>query len=289
MQRCQATPPRRRHCARPRRRCARRRPASPRTGCSRHAAPTSPRSSRRCSPRRSSRPGACRRRSMSQTRPPPRRGLRLRARAAGQAGNGLAAVLHDLAAVLALGLLGRMGEAEQVADDAEQAARVSANAQLLQWTLWLRAWVLMERGQIDPAYLAATESAALAAELDDSASGVVARAVLGAILATREEPARARELLAAYDIDHGWICRWAPVLVECDLALNDLTAAREHAGRAAALAPGTGMAGARAAAGPAPALGALAHGDVAGGARPGAGGPRRGGGGGGPPRGGGGP
>jgi DNA-binding NarL/FixJ family response regulator len=185
------------------------------------------------------------------------------AAAARHAGNGPAAVPHDLAAVLALGLLGRVGEAEPIADDAEQAARVSANAQLLQWTLWLRAWVLMECGQIDPAHQAATESAALAAELDDSASGVVARAVLGAILAAREEPARARQLLAAYDIDHGWICRWAPVLVECDLALNDLAGAREHAERAAALAPGTGMAGARAAAGRAQALVALAQDDAA--------------------------
>ena len=136
------------------------------------------------------------------------------AAAARHAGNGVAAIPHDLAAVLALGLLGRITEAEPAADVAEQAARVSANQQLLQWALWLRAWVLMERGQIDAAFAAATESVALSSELDDSASGVVARAVLGAILAAREEPSRGRELLAAYDIDRGWICRWAPLLVE---------------------------------------------------------------------------
>ena len=73
------------------------------------------------------------------------------------------------------------------------------------------------------------ESVALAGELDDSASGVVARAVLGAVLGARGEHARAATLLAAYDIDHGWICRWAPLLVESDLALGDLAAAREHA------------------------------------------------------------
>jgi DNA-binding NarL/FixJ family response regulator len=156
-----------------------------------------------------------------------------------------------------------MTEAEPAADAAEQAARVSANPQILQWALWLRAWVLMERGQIDAAFAAATESVTLSSELDDSASGIVARAVLGAILAAREEPARGRELLAAYDIDPGWICRWAPLLVECDLALDDLAAAGEHATRAAALAPGTGMAGARAAAGRAQALVALAQGDAA--------------------------
>jgi DNA-binding NarL/FixJ family response regulator len=66
----------------------------------------------------------------------------------------------------------------------------------------------------------------------------------------------------AYDIDHGWVCRWAPSLVESDLALEDLPAARAHADRAAALAPGTGMAGARAAAGRAQALVALADGDA---------------------------
>ncbi len=185
------------------------------------------------------------------------------AAAARGSSNALAAIPHDLAAVLALGLLGRMTEAEPAADEAEQAARVSANPQLLQWALWLHAWVLMERGRIDPAYAAAAESVALAAELDDSASGTVARAVLGAILAAREEPGRGREFLEAYDIDHGWICRWAPVLVECDLAVGDVAAAREHAERAGALAPGTGMAGARAAAGRARALVALALGDHA--------------------------
>jgi hypothetical protein len=83
------------------------------------------------------------------------------------------------------------------------------------------------------------------------------------VLGARGEHARARELLEAYDIDHGWICRWAPSLVESDLALDDLPAARWHAERAAALAPGTGMAGARAAAGRAQALVALAEGDAA--------------------------
>jgi hypothetical protein len=47
------------------------------------------------------------------------------------AGNGLAAIVHDLAAVLALGMLGRMAEAELVADEAEQAARVGGNPQIL--------------------------------------------------------------------------------------------------------------------------------------------------------------
>lgn len=184
------------------------------------------------------------------------------ARAARRGGNGLAAVVHDLAAVLALGLLGRVAEAEPAADDAEQSARVSGNPQLLQWALWMRGWVLMERGRLELALVAAEESVALAIDLDDSASGVIARAVLGAVLGARGEHVRARELLAAYDIDNGWVCRWSPFLVESDLALDDLVSAGEHAGRAAALAPATGMAGARAAAGRAQALVTLAEGDL---------------------------
>ena len=162
----------------------------------------------------------------------PARGLAVARRVARRragGGNGLAAIPHDLADVLALGLLGRMAEAEPVADEAEQAARVSGNPQLVQWSLWMRAWVLMERGRLDAALAAAAESVELAEELDDSASADVARAVLGAVLGARGEHERGRELLAAYEIDHGWICRWAPVLVESDLALGDLDAAREHA------------------------------------------------------------
>lgn len=169
---------------------------------------------------------------------------------------------HALAAVLALGLLGRIAEAEQAADESEQAARVGGNPQLTQMALWLQAWVLMERGRLDAAHAAALESVTLAADLDDSASAVVARAVLGAVLGARGEHGRARELLAAYDIDRGWVCRWAPVLVASDLAEGDLGSAREHAERAAILSPGSGMAGARAAAGRAHALVALADGDV---------------------------
>ena len=166
--------------------------------------------------------------------------------------------------MLALGLLGRVTEAETAADEVEQAARVSANAQLLQWTLWMRAWVLMEAGRLDAAQTAASESVELAATLDDSASPTVARTVLGAVLGARGEHARGRDLLAAYEMDHGWICRWAPHLVESDLALDDLAAAREHGQRAAARAPMTGIAGARAAAARAQALVALADGDTAG-------------------------
>ncbi len=186
------------------------------------------------------------------------------ATAARRGGAATAPVGHDLAVVLALGLAGRMGEAAEAADAAEQAARVGGRDQPVQWALWMRAWVLLERGDLDAARAAARESVALAADLDRSALVVIARAVLGAALVASGQPEEGRRLLAAYDVDPAWICRWSPWLVAGDLAAGDVAAARVHAERAASLAPGTGLAGARAAAGRAQALLALAEGDAAG-------------------------
>ena len=182
--------------------------------------------------------------------------------AARAAGNGAAAVAHDIVTVLALGLLGRTAEAAELADRTEQAARVTGNDQAVQWALWMRAWVLIDRGELDAALAAAEESVALGERLDDSALTVIARTVLGAALAARGDHARGRELLARYDIDPGWLCRWSPPLVEADLADGDLAAARAHADRAAAHAARIGLAGARATAARAAALVALAEGDA---------------------------
>ncbi len=159
------------------------------------------------------------------------------AAAARRLGNHVAAIPHDLAAVLALGQMGRFVEAEAVAEETEQAARASANAQLVQWALWMQAWVLLERDELERARAVAEESVALAEGLDDSAMGDVARTVLGAILGARGDHDAARRFLAAYGSDPGWVVRWSPFLVESDLALGDLEAARRHArpGRAQAL------------------------------------------------------
>jgi DNA-binding NarL/FixJ family response regulator len=185
------------------------------------------------------------------------------AAAARRAGNGPAATPLDVAAVLSLGLLGRIDEAVAAADETEQRARLTGLEQGVQWSLWMRAWALLERGDLDAALAAAEESVALARRLDDSALATIADAVLGAVLVGRGEPARGRDLLAAYDVDPGWICRWAVPLVEADIALEDLIAAESHATRAAELAESVGLSGPRAAAARAQALVALARDDSA--------------------------
>ena len=178
-------------------------------------------------------------------------------------GNGPAAIALDVAAISALGLLGRIEEAVAAADEAEQAARVTGNDQAVQWALWMHAWALLERGDLDAALAAAEGSVDLAQRLDDSALTTIARAVLGAVLVARGEPARGRPLLDAYDLEPGWRCRWTPPLVEADLALGDASAAAAHADQATALAGSTPLAGPRAAAGRAQALVALARGETA--------------------------
>jgi DNA-binding CsgD family transcriptional regulator len=179
-----------------------------------------------------------------------------------RAGHGSDAIQHDLAAVLALSMLGRLGEAVAAADEVEQAARISGNPQTLQTALWMRAWVLLEAGQLDPALALANESVTVAAGLDDSSFAIVARAVLGAVLATRGEHQRGRDLLVAYDLDRGWVGRWAPLAVQSYLALGDVAGARAHAARATADAAQSGLPGPQGAATRAEALVALADGDA---------------------------
>jgi tetratricopeptide (TPR) repeat protein len=122
------------------------------------------------------------------------------ARAIRATGNGPAAIAIDIARISALGLLGRITEAVAAADEAEQAARVTGNDQAVQWALWMRAWALLERGDLDAALDAAEGSVVLAEGLDDSALATIARTVLGAVLVARGEPDRGRPLLDAYDL-----------------------------------------------------------------------------------------
>jgi DNA-binding CsgD family transcriptional regulator len=76
------------------------------------------------------------------------------------------------------------------------------------------------------------------------------------------ETEQARPPLAAYDLEPGWICRWAPRVVAADLALGDLDAAGATAARASSLAAAIGLSGAAAAADRAESMVAAAHGDA---------------------------
>lgn len=184
-------------------------------------------------------------------------------RAVRETGNIVGAVPLGIAEVLALGLLGRIEESAAAADRTELEARLVHNDQSLQWALWMRAYFLLDAGDIDLARAAATESVALAERLDSSALITVGNAVLGAVMLADGKPQLALPLLAAYDVEPGWIARWAPLLVEAQITLGDLDGAAASADRAAAVSRASGLQGALAAADRAGSMVALARGDRA--------------------------
>ena len=181
--------------------------------------------------------------------------------AAQRSGNLAGATPMLVAEALSLGLLGRLEEAADAAVRTEVAARLTRNDQSLQWALWMRAWVMLDRGDLDDALAAANESVALAEHLDQSAFISIGNAVLGSVLLAAGHPERARPLIAAYDVEPGWVCRWSPRLVAAELALGDVDGAQGAADRASALASVSGLHGALAAAERAGAQVALARGD----------------------------
>ena len=183
--------------------------------------------------------------------------------AAQGSGNVAGATPMLIAEVLCLGLLGRIADAADAAARTEFAARLTRNDQSVQWALWMRAWVLLDRGDQDEALAAASESVALAEHLDESALVSIGNAVLGSVLLAAGDPERARPLLAAYDVEPGWVCRWSPRLVAAELELGDPHGAQRTAERASTLAAISGLKGALAAAERARAHVALARGDLA--------------------------
>ncbi len=180
--------------------------------------------------------------------------------AARAAGNLAGAVPLLLVEALALGELGRIDEAVATADRAELAARLTHNEQSLQWALWMRAWGRLDQGDLDGALADATESVSLAEHLEESALVTIANAVLGSVLLAAGRPGEALPLLVAYDVEPGWVARWAPRLVEAELALGDLEAAARSASRAQEIASAIGLEGPVSAAERAGALVALERG-----------------------------
>ncbi|MGH8909133.1 MAG: helix-turn-helix transcriptional regulator [Egibacteraceae bacterium] len=162
------------------------------------------------------------------------------ARATGQ-DHGL--MLMTMALALALALRGRLAEADELAESTVEAARVSANMQLLSWALWARAEVSIVADDPATAIAACAESFELTRALEPSVLSTPGGRVLGRALLEAGEAQRCRaETLADFD-------RWQPLatvaegqcvryelLTRAELALGDLEAAKRWAGRAQDLA-----------------------------------------------------
>lgn len=178
------------------------------------------------------------------------------------AGNLFAATPAALAEVLGLALTGRLTEAAALSEQVTVEARIARLDQPLQWALWLHAWVLAERDELARAATLAQEAHAMAARLEPSVMTTNARSVLGSTLIMAGRPEEGVPLLAAHD-EPGWICRWAPRLVEGLLALGEETAAAEHVERVRSLPAADLLASAAVGRDQAEALLLLATGDTA--------------------------
>lgn len=150
------------------------------------------------------------------------------------AGNLFAAAPAALAEVLGLALTGRLTEAAALSEQVTVEARIARLDQPLQWALWLHAWVLAERDELARATTLAQEAHAMATRLEPSVMTTNARSVLGSTLIMAGRAEEGVPLLVAHD-EPGWICRWAPRLVQGLLALGDDAAAAEHVERVRAL------------------------------------------------------
>jgi DNA-binding CsgD family transcriptional regulator/tetratricopeptide (TPR) repeat protein len=71
-----------------------------------------------------------------------------------------------LGKVMALCAIGRLDEANELAESAVEGARLAANDQLLAWALWERCWAAALAGDLDTALPAGTESVRLAGALE---------------------------------------------------------------------------------------------------------------------------
>ena len=159
-------------------------------------------------------------------------------------GHGHLLVPMMLGQTLALTMRGRLAEADELAEAAVEAARLSANAQTLSWALWARCCVHTMTGDLPSALAAGENSVELAQTLDSSLLAAGGWILAPALLEVGEsERCRTSVLVGAGGPDLPLIvpaarCAYYELLVRSELALGHIEAAKEWAQRAEAAACG---------------------------------------------------
>ena len=97
---------------------------------------------------------------------------------------------------VALSMVGRLGEAAELLDEATESARLSAYAPALAWALFCRAFVAVPAGDLKTAVAAAQESLDLACGANQPVLAARAAAVLSVALLDAGQPDRATAVLA---------------------------------------------------------------------------------------------
>ncbi len=160
-----------------------------------------------------------------------------------------------LAKVYALVARGRCGEASELAEIAEDAARLAANPQSLSWALWVRTLAATAAGDHELALRSGEECMQVGGTVDHNVISATGGWVFGAALLEAGEPERGRaEILASGGgpdlplVGSGARCTCYELLTRADLALGRRTEAAAWARRATELAGTLGLPLARAAA-----------------------------------------
>ncbi len=166
-----------------------------------------------------------------------------------------------LGRVYALVARGRCAEACELAEVAEDAARLAANPQSLSWALWVRALAATAAGDHASALRSGEECMEVGRTVDDNVISATGGWVFGATLLAAGEPERCRaEVLKAGggpDLDRvgsGVRCTCYELLTRAELALGRRVEAAGWAARAASAAAGLTLDVAQAAANRAQAL-----------------------------------
>ncbi len=158
-------------------------------------------------------------------------------------GQGQLLVPLMLGRVYALVARGRCAEAGELAELAEDAARLAANPQSLSWALWVRTLAATAAGDHALALRSGEECLAVGSTVDHNVISATGGWVLGATLLETGEPARCRaEVLAAGGgpdlalIGAGARCTCYELLTRAELALGRRAEAAAWADRAATTA-----------------------------------------------------
>ena len=187
-----------------------------------------------------------------------------------------------LGRVYALVARGRSAEACELAEVAEDAARLAANPQSLSWALWVRSLAATAAGDHALALRSGEECMAVGGTVDDNVISATGGWVFGATLLEAGQPERCRaEVLESGGgpdlprVGSGVRCTCYELLTRAELALGRRAEAEAWAERAVAVADGLTLDVARAAARRAQALVLVEAGRVRAGGRSGPGRGRR--------------
>jgi DNA-binding CsgD family transcriptional regulator/tetratricopeptide (TPR) repeat protein len=171
--------------------------------------------------------------------------------------------------VTALHITGRVTEAEELLDEAVEAARLLGNDEALGWNLLSRAYVAVAAGDLDLAVTVAEESVNVTREVDDRLVSTNARWALGSALLEKGEAEQAIEVLVTAAegndlprIPEPWRAHYFELLTRTWLPLARLGEAEATASNAAATAERVALPAATAMADRAAAAVALAGGDA---------------------------